>query len=232
MAILTQYWGLDGLLLIFFGLIGAYLYLVRNFKYWKKRGVKEAPPSAIFGNFGECFLGKKPLVNVLQDLYECGEDEPYLGFYVVDRPYLLLRDPELIKHVLIKDFSNFTGRVSDSHKTDTVGKLNLFVLRNPHWKYVRQKLSPIFTSGRLKKMFELMLEIEKDLDVHLKSVTKEGKLDTNLEMRIDIFITYSELKSVGALRTFSPKCVSIKSQEYFFVELLVTNIFWLKHFII
>ncbi|XP_014221929.1 cytochrome P450 6k1-like [Trichogramma pretiosum] len=176
MALLTQFWGLDILICAFSLVLCVYLYAVRNFNYWKRRGFKEIPPTAVFGNFTECFLARKPLVNVLNDIYEYEKNEPSVGFYVLDKPYLLLRDPELIKHVLIKDFANFTGRVADSYKTDDVGKFNLFVLRNPDWKYIRQKISPIFTSGRLKKMLDLMLEIDKDLDQYMKTTVGEGKI--------------------------------------------------------
>ncbi|KAL7304515.1 hypothetical protein TKK_0003304 [Trichogramma kaykai] len=175
MALFTQLWSLDVLICVFSLAICAYFYAVRNFSYWKRRGFKEIPPTAVFGNFTECFLAKKPLVHVLNDIYEYAKDEPSVGFYVLDKPYLMVRDPELIKHVLIKDFANFTDRVADSYKTDYIGRFNLFVLRNPDWKYVRQKISPVFTSGRLKKMFDLMLEIDKDLDQYLKTTVGEGK---------------------------------------------------------
>ncbi|XP_058804275.1 cytochrome P450 6k1-like [Phymastichus coffea] len=174
MAILTQYWGLDGLLLFFCIIIGIYLYFTRNFKYWKKLGVKEIPPTVFFGNLGPCLLAKRSIIDVLQDMYDVGKNELFIGYYVLDKPHLLLRDPELIKHVLIKDFNYFSSRNATSRSSDIVGKMNLFVVRNPEWKYIRQKLSPIFTSGRLKKMFELMLEIEKDFSVYLESLNLDG----------------------------------------------------------
>ncbi|NP_001165997.1 cytochrome P450 6AQ8 [Nasonia vitripennis] len=174
MALLTHHWGLDGLILLSSLLVGIYLYFTRNFKYWQKRGIKQVPPTALFGNIGAPLLGQKPFIKLLSDMYKAGEDEPYIGYYVLDKPFLLLRDPELIKYVLIKDFNNFPNRVAASRKTDVVGSMNLFVVNNPEWKYIRQKLSPIFTSGRLKKMFDLILEVDKDLDVHMNSLKLEG----------------------------------------------------------
>lgn len=175
MALLTQYWGLDGILLLFSAIIGIYLYFTRNFNYWKKRGVKEVKPTAFFGNFGPCLLAQKSIMDVYDGMYKIGVNEPYIGYYVLDKPHLLLRDPELIKHVLIKDFNYFSNRNATSVPSDIIGNMNLFVVKNPEWKYIRQKLSPIFTSGRLKKMFELMLTIEKDFGVYLESLKLEGK---------------------------------------------------------
>lgn len=174
MALVTHHWGLDGLILLSSVLIGIYLYFTRNFKYWQKRGIKQVPPTALFGNVGAPLLGQKPFIDLLRELYKAGEDEPYIGYYVLDKPFLLLRDPELIKHVLIKDFNNFPNRIAASKKTDVVGSMNLFVVKNPEWKYIRQKLSPIFTSGKLKKMFDIILEVDKDLGVHMSSLKLEG----------------------------------------------------------
>ena len=176
MALLTQYWGLDGLLILFSTFVGIYLYFNRNFNYWKKHGVKEVSPTAFFGNMAPCILAKKALINFFQEVYKAGENEQYIGYYVLDTPHLLIRDPELIKCILIKDFNVFSDRNAMSQKTDIVGKMNLFVVKNPEWRYIRQKLSPIFTTGRLKKMFELMLEIDKDFDVYLDSLKLEGNI--------------------------------------------------------
>lgn len=170
---LTPYWGLDGVLVLFSGLICIYLYLARNFKYWNKLGVKQVSPTSILGNFGPIILAQKPLIDIVQEIYNAGEDEQYIGYYVLDKPHLMIRDPELIKCVLIKDFNHFPNRNATS--SSTVGKMNIFVTNNPDWKYIRQKLSPIFTAGRLKKMFDLMLEIEKDLDIYMESLQLEGK---------------------------------------------------------
>lgn len=57
---------------------------------------------------------------------------------------------------------------------DRLGCNNLFFLRNPTWKMLRIKLSPFFSSGKLKKMFELMLQCGNNLDTYLESL-KEGK---------------------------------------------------------
>jgi len=48
--------------------------------------------------------------DVLKSLYHESAGLPYYGIYVVFGPGLLLRDPELIKLVLTKDFSSFSAR--------------------------------------------------------------------------------------------------------------------------
>jgi cytochrome P450 family 6 len=68
----------------------------------------------------------------------------------------VIRDPNIIKHVLVKDFNIFADRHSSTSKSDTLGTQNLFTLHGESWKYLRVKLSPTFTSGRMKKMFPLV----------------------------------------------------------------------------
>ncbi|TGZ53212.1 putative cytochrome P450 6a14, partial [Temnothorax longispinosus] len=48
--------------------------------------------------------------NYLTKIYNEYEDEPLIGIFARTTPVLILRDPDLIKNVLIKDFSVFAHR--------------------------------------------------------------------------------------------------------------------------
>ncbi|XP_011866375.1 PREDICTED: cytochrome P450 6k1-like [Vollenhovia emeryi] len=174
MAIITDYWGLDGIIIFATLIIIAYLYMTRNFKYWEKQGVMEITPTPFVGNFMECLLLKKPPAYFLKELYERAKDEPYIGFYVFDKPYLLLRDREIIQNVMIKDFNIFFNRYASSDPNDRIGSANLFFIKNPAWKIIRTKLTPFFTTNKLKKMFDLMLECGKHLDDYIDSLKLDG----------------------------------------------------------
>lgn len=182
MAILSQYWGLDGIILFFSVWILAYLYMTRKFKYWQKRGIVEVTPSPFIGNFLDCFLLKKSAADFAKDLYVQAKGLRYMGFYVFDKPFILIRDPELVKHVLVKDFNYFSDRYASPDVHDRLGYANLFMMKNPGWKVLRSKLTPIFTSGKLKKMFELMIEVGLELDKHLISLKLDGK-GKNLDVK-------------------------------------------------
>lgn len=156
--------------------------MTRKFKHWRKKGVIEMEPRAFVGNFGKCFLMKISPGQYFKKIYDYGKGLPYIGIYLFDRPTLILRDPELIKRILIKDFNYFSDRYSRAAITDRLGNSNLFMIKNPDWKLVRSKLTPIFTSGRLKNMFVLMEEVGKDLDTFLESQLTQDKTCT-LEMK-------------------------------------------------
>ncbi|KMQ88632.1 cytochrome p450 6k1 [Lasius niger] len=176
MAFITAYWGLDSIIVLTALMITAYLYMTRKFKYWKKRGITEIfPPTPFLGNFTECLLQRKAPGYFLKELYEQAKGLPYVGFYIFDKPFLLIRDRELVKNILVKDFNNFPDRYVKADPDDRLGGNNLLFLQNPVWKVVRMKLTPFFSSGKLRKMFELMLQCGNNLDAYLKSLKSEGK---------------------------------------------------------
>lgn len=168
MALLTPYWGLDSLLFFASLIVVAYVYATRKFKYWANKGIMEIAPTPFIGNFTKCFFLKTPPSQFVKDLYDQSKGLPYMGFYVFDKPFFLIRDPELVKHVLVKDFNVFNDRYASPDVTDRLGYANVFMMKNPGWKILRAKLTPIFTSGKLKKMFDLMLVVADDLDRFLE----------------------------------------------------------------
>lgn len=176
MAVVTPYWGLDGILILTTLMVVFYLYMTRNFKYWKKRGILEtASPTFFFGNFADCLLFKKAPADYLREMYNQAKGLPYIGFYVLDKPFLLIRDRELVKNILVKDFNYFSNRYVLADPKDRLGYATLFFLRNPAWKVIRTKMTPFFTSGKMKKMFDLMIQCGKNLDQYLDSSEFEGK---------------------------------------------------------
>lgn len=110
MAILNICWNVD--VLTFFIGISAVIYLLlrRRYSYWERKGFKSLPgANYLFGHFGQAFLQKETLAETIDRVYH-STDEPFIGIYNVFRPILLLREPELIQQILIKDFSSFTDR--------------------------------------------------------------------------------------------------------------------------
>ena len=52
---------------------------------------------------------------------------------------------------------------------------NLFGLEAKRWRPLRTHLSPVFTSGKLKGMFQLILECSNHLEEYLGTMVKRGK---------------------------------------------------------
>lgn len=96
--------------LIFASLLLLYYYLTQTFDYWKIRGVKGPKPILIFGNVKDVMRAKISISIFLKNMYDKYKDERMVGIFEKDVPSLILRDPDLIKDVLIKDFSVFPER--------------------------------------------------------------------------------------------------------------------------
>ncbi|KAH8297243.1 hypothetical protein KR044_008566 [Drosophila immigrans] len=162
---------LTAILVAIVGAFGAiYIWFQQRHSYWKRNGVPYIEPSPILGNTLPVFKQKSSFGLHMSEIYSDPrmKDEAAVGIYVINQPALVIREPELIKTVLIKDFNRFSNRYgrSDPHG-DTLGSNNLFLVRNPEWREIRTKLTPVFTSGKLKAMYPLMQEIGADLESHL-----------------------------------------------------------------
>uniref|UniRef100_A0A1L8EGW7 Putative cytochrome p450 6g2 n=1 Tax=Haematobia irritans TaxID=7368 RepID=A0A1L8EGW7_HAEIR len=155
-----------------------WLWLRYRNQYWKRANIPYIKPHPLFGNFKEIALWQNDPCTHFKKLYESIKDNvPCVGIYVFHRPGLLVKDLNLIKNILIKDFNMFSNRysASDPH-TDSIGANNLFFVKNPKWKEIRAKLTPVFTSGKIKQMFHLVEEIGRNLDKHLCSLTDVSRV--------------------------------------------------------
>ena len=75
---------------------------------------------------------------------------------------------------MVKDFNIFTNR-RQRKTADQMSEMNLFHARDDTWKSIRALVSPVFTSGKLKKMFPLLKENVNDLKEVLTSHAKRGE---------------------------------------------------------
>lgn len=150
------------LLAITFLLSALYFWCRQTYRYWQRNGIPYSKPTMFIGNTKEAFSLKTSFGLHLSNIYNEPKvrDEPVVGIYIFNQPGLVVRDPELIKSVLIKDFHLFTNRYGqcDPHG-DVLGNNNMFFARNAYWKELRTKISPVFTSGKVKQMYPLMLEV-------------------------------------------------------------------------
>jgi hypothetical protein len=112
----------------------------------------------------------------LQHIYEEHSDKPYVGIFSFDKPILLIRDLELVKNILVKDFQNFMDRViSLDEKLDPIFSRALFVIKGQNWHHLRTNLTPVFSSGKMKMMFFLVDTSGKELADCLDKASLYGK---------------------------------------------------------
>lgn len=150
-----------------------YMYVQEKYSFWRDKNVPYIKPIFPFGSMKEWLLGRISMSQAYDKCYQEFKNDKYFGVYEGQKPVLVLKDPELIRHILIKDFSHFTDRTvfTIDAKRDYINK-HLFNLTGKEWKKMRLTLTPTFTSGKMKMMFYLMLQCSKQLKEFLSEQVK------------------------------------------------------------
>ncbi|KAG8277325.1 hypothetical protein J6590_044867 [Homalodisca vitripennis] len=142
-----------------------YLYLYRTYTFWTRRGIKQITPIPLFGSFLPVFLGRKNHGEVYHEIYYKYPDSDAVGYYQFLTPKLMIRNPALVKRVLISDFSSFRdNEIYANKKDDPFMELNPFLCRGETWKPARTSFVAGLTTSRVKSYFPLMKDTLKHLD--------------------------------------------------------------------
>ncbi|KAK0084737.1 hypothetical protein PV325_006491 [Microctonus aethiopoides] len=137
-----------------------YAYLTATFNFWKDLGVPHKKPTIIVGNFADLLLFRKSQCEGMKEMYNWFKNERYFGVYRVRSPIFIIRDPNLVKNICVKDFNYFVNRGIPTNSQEILTR-HLFNLEGHKWKNLRSKLTPIFTSTKIKRMFHLLIDCHK-----------------------------------------------------------------------
>ncbi|XP_063367037.1 cytochrome P450 6B5-like isoform X1 [Cydia amplana] len=133
-----------------------YYHFTKYNNYWNERNVVGPKPTFFFGNIKDAMLRRKPIGHVFKDIYDMYPEEKVVGMFVMRSPELLVRDLDVIKNILIKDFDIFVNRGFE-FKITGFGA-NLFHGNADTWRLLRSRFSPLFTPVKLKNMMHLLSE--------------------------------------------------------------------------
>lgn len=151
-----------------------YSFIKRQYTYWEGFNIPHIKSKFPFGNLEKVAKNTASFGTAIYDIYK-QSNEPLLGIYLFFKPAILVRDRDLVKNILTKDFAHFHSRgVYVDPKRDPMSA-NLFSLEGDEWKNLRQRLTPAFTSGKLKGMFENITAIGDELVKHFDKFAKEKR---------------------------------------------------------
>ncbi|XP_060524722.1 cytochrome P450 6a2-like isoform X2 [Cylas formicarius] len=139
-------------------LVVIYVKWTRN--YWRRHNVQQLSSTHIlFGDFKPIIFQTQPLFDYSRHIYNYFKEKNvrYGGLYSISRKIFFTVDPELVKHVLVKDFDYFMDHGLQHNEQLEPLSANLFNLEGARWKAMRQKLTPTFTSGKMKMMFPTVM---------------------------------------------------------------------------
>nr|QZM07447.1 cytochrome P450 monooxygenase CYP6SZ2 [Lasioderma serricorne] len=196
-------------------LIAIYFYITQYcYKYFQRKGIPQLDPKLPFGNADLLIHGNKNQSLVFKDVYNDFKQAGarYGGMYMIVQPTFVTVDPEIVRHILVKDFAHFVDRgFYHNEKSDPLSA-HMFTLEGQKWKSIRGKLSPTFTSGKMKYMFETVVKCSEPLHEHLEGyVARKEPLDAK---RCFANFTVDVIGSCA----FGLDCNSFKEQENKFYE--------------
>ncbi|KAM3608834.1 uncharacterized protein V6R79_005584 [Siganus canaliculatus] len=136
------------LFIVFLGLL--YWYSIYPFSYLSQYGIKHPKPLPFMGNlflFREGFF--KPMSEIIKT------HGRVCGYYLGRRPVVVVADPDILRQVMVKDFSSFPNRMAFRFASKPTTDC-LLMLRDEHWKRVRSILTPAFSAAKMKEMVPLI----------------------------------------------------------------------------
>lgn len=161
-------------------LVLIYVLVKKQYSYWERNGISSVKPTIPFGNLQSIVKKEKSFGTAIYDIYK-NTSEPFIGIYLFFRPAILVRDSELVKNVLLNEFHHFHDRgVYCEPETDPMSA-TLFSLPGEKWKNLRKKLTPVFTSGKLKGMFSYIHNIGSEL---VKVIEQLAEKQEAIEIRL------------------------------------------------
>jgi len=173
---------LEILLLLFTIFLGVYYWITKNFGYYKKHGLPEAPGSFPFGSehFRLMMTRKLPAFEGIKYITQKFPNEKIFGVYNFGQRNIVINDLELAKRILIKDADHFTDRPGidmegATKESDKIVGLMLTNLKGEHWKKMRTLVSPVFTSGKLKLMVPHLEKCADNLDDAFGKAAETGE---------------------------------------------------------
>ncbi|XP_026318088.1 cytochrome P450 9e2-like [Hyposmocoma kahamanoa] len=165
-------------------LVAVLLYFRHVYGFFKSRGIKTPRIVPPFGTLTSVFLQQGHIFENVTKAYNQFPDQRFYGVFQCLTPIVYVRDIELLKKILIKDFEHFLDHnnvIKAEH--DPLFARNLVTLRGKEWKDMRSTLSPVFTSSKMKMMLPEMVEVGEQMILSFKKKIKEaeqGYLDVDM----------------------------------------------------
>ncbi|XP_048504926.1 cytochrome P450 6a2-like isoform X2 [Athalia rosae] len=128
--------------------------------------------------------------------------------YSFNKPILVIRDPELVRFILAKNFTHFHDRGVYCNEEFDPLSAHLFSLSGSKWKKLRVKISPTFTSGKMKYMFATVKEFSEKLAFYFGEEVKRN----NQLVEVKDFMARFSMDVISSV-AFGIECNSMKDPD-------------------
>ncbi|GAB0087590.1 Cytochrome P450 [Sergentomyia squamirostris] len=185
-------------------LVAGYLYVKKKFQYWEEKDVPHLKPKFPMGNL-QGMGTTKHTTQIFTDAYNKlkGKDL-FGGIYFFTKPVVIPLDLDFLKNIFVKDFQYFHDRGIYVNEKDDPLSGHLFALTGQRWKNLRNKLSPTFTSGKMKMMHSTIIAVANEFQKYLEPIAAK-----NEEIEIKDVLSRFTTDVIGNC-AFGVECNSIK----------------------
>lgn len=160
-----------------------YSFLTWNYDFWRKQKIPSAPGELpLFGHMWSVLSLKQSFPSLAEKLYKTHSNSSMVGFFQFKTPSLLIRDPELVKNVLVSSFTSFhDNEIKLDSKLDPSMSRTPFFAKGDVWKKKRTIMTNGFSNRKLKLLFTLAEKVSSKLNLHLdKMLEKKNFIEIDL----------------------------------------------------
>ncbi|EDW47928.1 GM21580 [Drosophila sechellia] len=158
-----------------------------------------------------------PLASILKRTYlkfSKQTDGPFVGFYLYAMKYIVITDVDFLKTVLIRDFDKFHDRGVYHNEKDDPLTNSLATIEGQKWKNLRQKLTPTFTSVKMKSMFSTVLNVGDEMI----RVVDEKLSSSSQTLEVTDLVSRFTSDVIG-ICVFGLECNSLRDPKAEFVQM-------------
>ena len=170
------------MLLLIFVASCFYIYYAYKFRFFSSRGIPGPRPVTFLGNMLDTY--QKPWMSVAaRHVQTFG---PVYGVFDGSTPKLVVADPQLVKQIMVQDFTHFTDR-NPARLSHPIEQKMMVGMQGAKWAAWRKIMTPAFSPQKLKLM-EPMMQISVDnLIDEIEKRAGGGEADVDVRAISDYF---------------------------------------------
>nr|CAD7438952.1 unnamed protein product [Timema bartmani] len=186
-------------------LLFIYYHLNIYFNYWRERGVPYVRPLPFFGNIKDLFFQRTSEALHYSWLYNKLDGHRFGGIYLLTKPVLLVRDPQLARRILDADVKYFSRKkyLETDQQPNPFCVLDTDVITR---KLLRNKLSPIFSLNRIKKTFHVLVNYSASMSKIIETLILYESIniaEVTTRFVTDVYGYYALSFDISSMKDFS-----------------------------
>ncbi|KAL1402070.1 hypothetical protein pipiens_006243 [Culex pipiens pipiens] len=197
-----------------------YRHLTKNNDYFHDKPIPSLAVKPGIGSTGSLMFKRCSFSDYIKSIYDKFPSVKVFGLFDTTMPFFVIRDPELIKQIAVKDFDHFVDHRTimgndDSGDSPRLFGNSLFSMNGQRWRDMRATLSPAFTGSKMRQMFQLMVDCCETMVRHFDR--EVGNHGGSMEIEVKDMLSRVGIDVIASC-AFGLKVDSFKEQENEFLQ--------------